>query len=79
LPTATLDYFSPFQQTVFQVSIIETSNNVVQNTINKVYDPKIITGDSFADIINSIFSLQAEVYVVYNMHYENTRIKEMVD
>ncbi len=79
LPTATVDFFAPFQQTIFQVSIIETKNSEVKNTINKVYDPKWISGDTFVDIINWIYSLQAEAYVVYNRHYENTRIKEMVD
>lgn len=79
LPSATLDFFPPFQQTVFQVSIIETKNNVIQNTINRVYDPRRLSGDSFANIINNIYSLQAEVYVVYNKSYENTRIKEMID
>ena len=79
LPTATVDFFPPFQQTIFQVSIIETKNNVVQNKINKVYDPKWLSGNTFVDIINWIYSLQAEVYVVYNRQYENTRIKEMVD
>ena len=79
LPSATIDNFAPFQQTIFQVSIIETQDMKIKNVINKVYDPKILSPDAFVDIINNIYSLQAEVYVVYNKSYELTRINEMID
>ena len=78
LPFAPLDGVPPYGQLVFQVSIIETENNVETVQDHIVVDPKTISLDDLFGIVEAVYSNKADTYVVYNKAYENTRIKEIV-
>lgn len=79
LPFSPVDYISPYSQVVFQVSVIETNENIETCKENLVIDPLTLSLDDFPLIIKSVYSNGADAYVVYNKGYENARIKEMVE
>ena len=78
LPFAPLDHFMPYQQLVFQCSIIRTAKGKIQKIKNIVLDPKELNVNDYFDIIKSIYSNRVSSYVVYNKSYENTRLDEMI-
>lgn len=78
LPFAPLDNFMPYQQIVFQCSIIRTKYGELSKTKNIVLDPKNIDVNDYFEIIKAIYAHKATAYVVYNKSYENTRLDEMI-
>ncbi|WP_434325539.1 DUF2779 domain-containing protein [Mesomycoplasma hyorhinis] len=82
LPFPSIDYTLPYQQIVFQVSIISTINEEkIQQSfdeVNLVYDPLTYHWTNFVDIIKRIYSDKADYYVVFNKAYEITRLNEML-
>lgn len=79
LPFAIIENIRPYQQIVFQMSIITTDNNKITNTKDIVYDPKNINVFDFVSLFISLYDSQAEKYVVYNKSFENKRNQEMID
>ena len=77
MPFVILANTKPYQQLVFQVSVIQTRNDEIINTNNLVIDPKTISVNDFKKIVDVIYDPDATKYVVYNQSYENTRLKEM--
>jgi hypothetical protein len=69
----------PYQQLVFQVSVIKTVNDKITDTNNMVVDPKGIEYKDFCGIIDAIYSEEADAYVVYNKSYENSKLQSMID
>ncbi|WKX02396.1 DUF2779 domain-containing protein [Candidatus Mycoplasma mahonii] len=78
LPFAPLDNIAPNSQVPFQVSIIETIDNVEVRKENKVVDPRTLTLEDLFDVVKTVYANKVDCYVVYNKTYENTRIKEIV-
>lgn len=79
LPYVIMPFSKPFQQLVFQVSVIETENEKIINEEDIVLDPKNINVHHFKQIIDSIYNKNADWYVVYNKGYELSRLKEMIE
>lgn len=79
LPYVVLPHTKPYQQIVFQVSVIRTKNEKINYLQNVVIDPLTISVNDFRKIIDAIYLENADYYVVYNSKYELTRIKEMVE
>ena len=67
----------PYQQLVFQVSVIKTDQDQINDVNNLVVDPQTININDFKNIVDAIYDPDADKYVVYNQSYENTRLKEM--
>lgn len=78
LPVIALDFTYPYQQIVFQVSIIETDKGKEISNKNIVLDPLKLNHLDFLKIIDAIYREDCDCYVVYNKSYEITRLKEMV-
>ncbi len=78
LPFAIISHTLPYQQLIFQVSVIKTKNDVITNVNNLVIDPKVINYKDFFNIIDAIYVEDANAYVVYNKSYENTKLNEML-
>lgn len=78
LPIIALDFTYPYQQIVFQVSVIETIDGNETNKENIVIDPSKISHLDFPKIIDAIYREDCDCYVVYNKSYEITRLKEMI-
>lgn len=74
LPFPIMPYTLPYQQLIFQVSVIKTEKNKITNVNNFIVDPKYIDYNNFFEIIDSIYSKDAEAYVVYNKTYENSKL-----
>lgn len=76
-----LDNVQPYRQIVHQVSIIETRNGkIIDSSVNNIVkDPATITLLDIVDNIISVYSNSADVYVVFNKGYENSRNKETVE
>lgn len=79
LPYVIISHSKPFQQIVFQVSVIETKDEKIIKEEDLVLDPKHIQVNDFKIIIDNIYNENADWYVVYNKGYELTRLKEMID
>lgn len=79
MPIAAYDYIEPYQQIVFQVSIIETNQGDIVYKNNYVYDPQELNYKNFIEIINNIYANKVNKYVVFNKTYENSRLKEMIE
>lgn len=77
LPFPIIPYTLPYQQLIFQVSVIKTEKNKITNVNNFIVDPKYIDYNNFFEIIDSIYSKDAEAYVVYNKTYENSKLNAM--
>ena len=77
IPFPLISYTLPYQQLIFQVSVIRTEQDKIIETNNLVIDPKHIEYSNFFDIIDAIYIEDASAYVVYNQSYENTKLKEM--
>ncbi|UVD81530.1 DUF2779 domain-containing protein [Mycoplasma iguanae] len=78
MPFAILDNTYPYEQIVFQVSIIKTKNDEIFQKENIVYDPLKISLDTFREMIKKLYSNKAHKFIVYNKAYELTRLKSMV-
>lgn len=79
MPYVLIPFSKPYQQLVFQVSVIKTFNNKLQPSNNIVIDPKTINYLDFYEIIDAIYDENADSYIVYNKGYENSRLDEMLD
>ncbi|MGL5732606.1 MAG: DUF2779 domain-containing protein [Metamycoplasmataceae bacterium] len=77
LPFPIMEYTLPYQQLVFQVSVIKTDMDKINDINNLVIDPKKINYNDFFKIIDAIYDENADAYVVYNQSYENTKLKDM--
>ncbi|WP_373457156.1 UU173 family protein [Mycoplasma sp. 1578d] len=66
-----------YEQIVSQVSIIETINGTETNKVNHVVDTKNITLQDLVQLILLIYANGADLFIVYNKTYENTRNKEI--
>ncbi|MGL5205391.1 MAG: DUF2779 domain-containing protein, partial [Metamycoplasmataceae bacterium] len=77
LPFPIMEYTLPYQQLIFQVSVIKTEMDEIKNINNIVIDPKVINYIHFFEIIDAIFDENVDVYVVYNETYENSKLKDM--
>lgn len=80
MPYAIMDGAKPYQQMVFQISIIRTNNNdiIEQGSQDLVYDPKTLNIMDYVDLFNNLYWADAEKYIVFNKSFENTRNKEMI-
>lgn len=78
MPYSSIAFAKPYQQIVFQVSIIRTSKEKEIFKDNIVIDPKELQVEDFVKIIKSIYWHDQAKYVVYNKNYELARIKEMI-
>ncbi|UUD36919.1 Domain of uncharacterised function(DUF2779) [Mycoplasmopsis californica] len=78
LPYAIVENSRPYQQIVFQVSIIKSKNNKIYESKDIVYDPKTINVMDFVDNFYQLYEENADQYVVYNKGFENTRNDEMI-
>ena len=77
MPFAIFKKTKPYQQLVFQVSVIKTDDDKINDVNNLVVDPQTININDFKNIVDAIYDPTADKYVVYNQSYENTRLKEM--
>lgn len=79
MPFVIMPYTKPYQQLVFQVSVIRTDQEQMsEKPIEIVCDPKTISLNDFKNIIDSIYWDQARHYVVYNQSYEINKMKDMI-
>lgn len=80
MPYVLIPFSKPYQQLVFQVSVIKTFNkNEIGLSNNIVIDPKNINYLNFYEIIDEIYDEDAYSYIVYNKGYENSRLDEMIE
>ena len=79
MPYVILPHTKPYQQLIFQVSIIITENEEIIYTKNHVIDPQNISVNHFIEIIDLIYQQDANHYVVYNKNYELSKIKDMIN
>ena len=79
MPFVMLSQTKPYQQLVFQVSVIKTNRDEILKVENLVIDPAKINVLSFTKIIDAIYDPHAFKYVVYNKGYENSRLTELRD
>ncbi|UUD35836.1 DUF2779 domain-containing protein [Mycoplasmopsis citelli] len=66
-----------YEQIVSQVSVIETINGKEVDKINYVVDTKNIQLEDLVVLIDSIYANKADLFIVYNKTYENTRNNEI--
>ena len=78
-PISPVDYVSPYQQIIFQASIIITENNEETYIDNAIYDPASLSLDDLYEIIEKVYANKADAYVVYNKGYEIPRMREIVN
>ncbi|MGL5617935.1 MAG: DUF2779 domain-containing protein [Metamycoplasmataceae bacterium] len=78
LPFPIMEYTLPYQQLIFQVSVIKTEMDKINDINNLVIDPKEIDYTHFFKIIDAIYDENANAYVVYNKAYENSKLKDMI-
>jgi hypothetical protein len=69
----------PYQQLIFQVSVIKTVEDKITDINNIVIDPKNIKYTDFFGIIDAIYAEEADAYVVYNKSYENSKLLSMIE
>lgn len=79
MPYVILPHTKPYQQLIFQVSIIITENEEIVYTNNHVVDPQNIKPKHFMEIIDLIYQEDANYYVVYNKSYELSKINDMIN
>lgn len=79
MPYAMLPHTKPYQQLIFQLSLIVTDRERIIEVNNDVYDPKKISVDCFKNIIDSIWREDIDHYVVYNKSYEHSKLIDMVN
>ncbi len=80
LPFSPLTGYGPYDQVIFQVSIIKTVKNVENGEpINIVFDPQNISYEDFFEIVKNIYSEDGDCYVVYNRSYEIKKMKKMLE
>ena len=79
LPYPLMAFTLPYQQLIFQVSVIKTIEDKISDINNVVIDPKEISYTDFFKIIDSIYVEEADAYVVYNKSYENSKLQSMAD
>ena len=79
LPFPLMEYTFPYQQLIFQVSVIKTVEDKIIDINNVVIDPKFIEYSDFFKIIDAIYVEDADAYVVYNKSYENSKLKSMAE
>ncbi|MBG0730880.1 DUF2779 domain-containing protein [Mycoplasma sp. 'Moose RK'] len=82
LPYPPIDFVQPYQQIVFQVSIVITVNGKIleQDFLenNLVFDPKGYNWENCYKIIETIYQDDVDFYLVFNQSYEQTRLFEML-
>lgn len=79
MPYAILPHTKPYQQLIFQLSIIKTDKEEIISKENIVIDPKKLDVNNFVDFINKIYWEQAQTYVVYNKGYELSKLNDMIN
>lgn len=68
----------PYQQLVFQVSVIKTiDDKIVGKSNNLVIDPQTINVNDFKEIVDAIYDENANKYIVYNRNYEHKKLREI--
>ncbi|MGL6125409.1 MAG: DUF2779 domain-containing protein [Metamycoplasmataceae bacterium] len=77
LPFPIMEFTLPYQQLVFQVSVIKTKMDKITSVSNVVIDPKDIEYFHFFEIIDAIYDESANSYVVFNKTYENSKLLSM--
>ncbi|VEU75511.1 Domain of uncharacterised function(DUF2779) [Mycoplasmopsis maculosa] len=77
-PWPILNNVSPYGQVTHQVSFIETINGKEINVVNIVKDPKKIELIDLVDNVIQLYSNKADIYIVYNKGYENSRNNELL-
>ncbi|AHH45415.1 DUF2779 domain-containing protein [Mesomycoplasma bovoculi] len=82
LPYPAIDFSPPYQQLIFQASVIVTENGkeIKQNfdDQNFVIDPKTYKWEDCFKIIDKIYASDADLYVVFNKGYEHSKLNEML-
>lgn len=78
MPFAAIPHTKPYQQIVFQVSVIKTINDKIVKTKNIVLDPQNISTKDLLKIIDVIYDPDANNYVVFNKTYEHSRLNEIL-
>lgn len=83
LPYPAIHFSQPYQQLIFQASVIVTENGkeIEQNFENRnfVVDPKNYKWQDCFEIIDKIYDNTADLYVVFNKSYEHSKLKEMLN
>ena len=79
LPFPIMAFTLPYQQLIFQVSVIKTVEDKITDINNIVIDPKNIKYTDFFGIIDAIYAEEADAYVVYNKSYENSKLLSMIE
>ncbi|MBR2848995.1 MAG: DUF2779 domain-containing protein [Mycoplasmataceae bacterium] len=79
MPYSILAHTKPYQQLVFQLSLIRTEKEQIIFNENLVIDPQKISTNDFVNIIEKIYWSKAQYYVVYNKNYEILKLKEMIE
>lgn len=82
LAIAPIDNIPPFTQVVNQVSVIFDDNTKKFSEIksnNILIDPISLDKNSFKKIIDAVYCGNDCKYIVFNRHFEITRLKEMAD
>ena len=77
-PVSPVNYVYPYQQIIFQASIIITEDDKEIYLDNAIYDPASLSLDDLYEIIEKVYSNKADAYVVYNKGYEIPRMREIV-
>ena len=77
-PVSPVNYVYPYQQIIFQCSIIITENDKEIHLDNAIYDPASLSLDNLYEIIKKVYAGKADAYVVYNKGYEIPRMREIV-
>lgn len=79
LPYVIFPNTRPYQQFVFQVSIIKTIEDEIIEKQNIVIDPKSLCINDFKTIVDVIYDKEFDKYIVYNKDYEHTKLKEILN
>ena len=80
LPFSPLNGYGPYDQVIFQASIIKTNGYVeIDQVKNIIFDPKNISHENFFEIVKNIYSKDVDCYVVYNKSYEISKIEKMLE
>lgn len=79
MPYVIHPFTKPYQQLIFQVSIIKTNKEqIIGESNNIVYDPKNLSINDFKNTIDSIYLFEADHYIVFNQSYEIPKLHNMV-
>ncbi|MGL4952045.1 MAG: DUF2779 domain-containing protein [Mycoplasma sp.] len=81
-PFRPIDNCLPFAQIITQCSIIKDHNDGTRiadlECSNLLFDPKNITIQNFKDLIDELYCGDEYSYVVYNVSFERSRLKELI-